>query len=323
MPESRGRLLRRRTEGGSCYDVVIVHYRDVAGVTELVREIGRWSLRPQRVVVVDNSGELAADPGPMHALGADVVDSPGNPGYGAAVNAGLRHLTGANWPAVAAPDGSGAEYVLLATQDARAAEDAVEHLIRCLRNHPDTAVAAPLVVFRTDPDVVFSAGGMLDAKGRTYHAAFKTPAARWKDHADFDVAWADGAFLLVRTSALDDAGGFRDDFFLYFEEVEFQLRLRLRGWSVRLVPAAICAQQPGNFTAYLRVRNRMLLLAAFPHYFDRRLRFSLLDVAKTCAMSVRDRRWAGPVWAVRGLVDGLNGVSGRPPRSALRRSGPS
>jgi GT2 family glycosyltransferase len=166
--------------------------------------------------------------------------------------------------------------------------------------------------------MVFSAGGMIDAKGRTYHAAFRADVERWRAYPDFDVAWADGAFLLVRKGALQRAGGFREDFFLYFEEVELQLRLRLSGWSVRVVPAAVCAQEPGNFTAYLQVRNRILLLRAFPSYFDRRLRFSLLDVLKTCAKSLRDGRWTGPAWAVRGLVDGLDGVGGKPPRSVLR-----
>ncbi|MFI6762798.1 glycosyltransferase family 2 protein [Micromonospora sp. NPDC050417] len=291
---------------GPGYDVVIVHYRNVTQVTQLVGQIREWSRPPRHVVVVDNSGEFVAQPAAMNAAGVHVVDSPGNPGYAAAVNAGLRYLAG-----------TGSEFVLLATQDASAAPTAVENLLRCLMAHPEAAVAAPLLLVRSNPKVVFSAGGMIDAKGRTYHAGFRAPAEQWVGRPDTDVAWADGAFLLVRKRALDSGGTFREEFFLYFEEVEIQLRLRLQGWSVRLVPNAVCSQEPGNFTAYLRVRNRILLLAMFPHYFDLRLRFSLLDFARTCAMALRDRRPSGILWAWRGLQDGRRGIGGKPPRSPL------
>jgi GT2 family glycosyltransferase len=295
-------------ENGPGYDVVIVHYKNVAQVTDLVGHIRGWSHAPRHVVVMDNSGEFAAQPAAMNAFGVHVVNSPQNPGYAAAVNAGLRYLSN-----------SGSDYVLFATQDASASPVAVENMLRCLLAHPEAAVAAPLLLFRSNPRAVFSAGGMIDAKGRTYHAGFRAPAEQWAGRPDFDVAWADGAFLLIRRSALESAGAFREDFFLYFEEVELQLRLRLQGWSVRLVPSAVCSQEPGNFTAYLRVRNRILLLAAFPYYFDLRLRFSLLDFAKTCVMAVRDRRPSGLLWAWRGLQDGRKGIAGKPPQSPIRR----
>ncbi|MEU7797887.1 glycosyltransferase family 2 protein [Micromonospora arborensis] len=289
------------------YDIVIVHYRNVAQVTELVGQIRGWSHAPRHVVVVDNSGEFAAAPAALRAVGVDVVNSPGNPGYAAAVNAGLRYL-----------HNSGSEHVLLATQDASASPVAVEALLGCLQAHPEAGVAAPLLLFRSNPEEVFSAGGMLDAKGRTYHGGYRAAASQWVGQPDFDVAWADGAFLLVRKSALEAVGHLREDFFLYFEEVEFQLRLRLQGWTVRLVPNAVCAQEPGNYTPYLRVRNRILFLSAFPHYFDLRLRFSLLDFVRTCAIAIRDRRPSGILWAWRGLQDGRKGIGGKPPSSPFR-----
>jgi GT2 family glycosyltransferase len=117
--------------------------------------------------------------------------------------------------------------------------------------------------------------------------------------------------MLVPKRALDSVGGFREEFFLYYEEVELQLRLRLNGWSVRLVPTAVCGQEPGNLTAYLRVRNRILLTTAFPYYFDQRLRFSLLEAVRTCAISVRDRRSRNRVGVAR-AVGRCEGESGPP-----------
>ncbi len=291
--------------------MIIVHYRDAGSVNRLIRQAQGWTRPPSAIVVADNSGDFAADPD--LALVPKVIALPANPGYGAAINVGLAHLRD-----------SPSAFVLFATQDSTAAPDALERMLACLGTHPETAVAAPLLAFRSDPAKVFSAGGIIDAKGRTYHAGFRMPIEQWSSRTDMDVAWADGAFLLVRKRALDSVGGgLREEFFLYYEEVEFQLRLRLNGWSVRIVPSAVCGQEPGNLTAYLRVRNRILLTAAFPYYFDRRLRFSLFEAVRTGAISLRDRRFGGVLWAWRGLWDGLHGRCGKPPRSltaGLRRT---
>jgi GT2 family glycosyltransferase len=282
----------------AAYDLIIVHYRDPSSAGRLVRQSQGWTVAPRHIVIADNSADFPADPA------VQILELPANPGYAAAINAGVAHLAD-----------SASDYLLFATQDAAAAPDAVERMLACLESRPEAAVAAPLLAFRSDPSKVFSAGGLIDAKGRTYHAGWRRPVLQWAGRPDMDVAWADGAFLLVRKSALKAAGPMRDDFFLYFEEVEFQLRLRLSGWSVRLVPGAVCSQEPGNLTAYLRVRNRILLIRAFPYYFDLRLRFSLLDTVKTCAIALRNRRLSGIFWAWRGLRDGLRGRAGKPPDS--------
>lgn len=47
-----------------------------------------------------------------------------------------------------------------------------------------------------------------------------------------------GAALLVRRAALEDVGGFDEDFFFYAEESDLMARLRARGWRVLYEPDA-------------------------------------------------------------------------------------
>jgi N-acetylglucosaminyl-diphospho-decaprenol L-rhamnosyltransferase len=299
--------------GLATYDMIIVNYRDPAGINRLIREAQGWTRPPASIVVTDNSGDYAPDPDLV--IVPKVISSPSNPGYPAAINAGLELLKD-----------SPSEFVLFATQESTAAPDALERLLACLGDHPEAGLAAPLLAFCSDPTKVFSAGGITDAKGRTYHVGWRVPVEQWSSRPDIEVDWCDGAFVLVRKRALNSIGGrLRDDFFLYFDDVDLGLRLHLAGWSVRLVPTALAGQEPGRFTAYLRVRNRVLFIAAFPFYFDQRLRFSLLEAVRLGAISLRDRRFADVLWAWRGLWDGLHGRTGKPPRSLLAglwRTGP-
>jgi GT2 family glycosyltransferase len=51
------------------------------------------------------------------------------------------------------------------------------------------------------------------------------------------VPWVTGCCLLVRRDCLQDLGGFDEDFFLYYEDVDLCQRARARGWSVWYEPA--------------------------------------------------------------------------------------
>lgn len=48
--------------------------------------------------------------------------------------------------------------------------------------------------------------------------------------------WVTGAFFLMRKKAMDEAGLFDEDFFLYVEEVELAYRFFLKGWETWYLP---------------------------------------------------------------------------------------
>ena len=48
--------------------------------------------------------------------------------------------------------------------------------------------------------------------------------------------WVTGAFFMMRRAAMDEAGLFDEDFFLYVEEVELAARFKDKGWSVWYLP---------------------------------------------------------------------------------------
>jgi hypothetical protein len=48
--------------------------------------------------------------------------------------------------------------------------------------------------------------------------------------------WVTGAFFLMRKEAMDEAGIFDEDFFLYVEEVELATRIAKKGWEIWYLP---------------------------------------------------------------------------------------
>ena len=71
-----------------------------------------------------------------------------------------------------------------------------------------------------------------------------------------------GCCLLVRTSAIDDIGMLDERFFMYSEEVEWQLRGRDAGWGLQVASLARVtrhASEPGPAYYYYKNRGGIIL----------------------------------------------------------------
>lgn len=285
------------------FDLIALHYHAPATFLGAIQQVQTWSRGPASITVVDNSAAEGTADGLRSALGGAVavLECQGNPGYGAAMNMALQSKLA-----------TGPDYVLLVTQDVVFSEEAVAALIAYLEADKRAAIAAPLLTYASAPTRVFSAGGLLDSKAQTSHAGSGTDYRAWVDLPPYEIGWADGAVLLFRKSALRSVGGFDERFFLYFEEIELQLRLRLAGWSIRMVPAAVCSQEPGDFKPYLRLRNRFLLQRSFPALFDQRLRVLIGDVCRVSLLGLKQRRWGTLFEVAHALRDVSLGNYGKP-----------
>lgn len=251
---SRAKLPPRR------FVVVIIHYENPGEIRELIASIESWSEQPEEVVVVDNSApkydlsDLA-----LPGIPVRVVPSPGNPGYGQAANLGIAEVD-AKVP-----------YVLLLTQDTRLEANTASALLDTIRSDRLAAVAGPALVYRSKPDRYFSLGGILSQRGETSHASLGTPLSSIPstDLKTKAVDWVDGACLMLRRDVFRSLKGFDPAYFLYVEEVDYQLRVRLTGHRILINQAARGAQEPGRYPWRLKNKNHKRLTEKFQGHFDK------------------------------------------------------
>ena len=83
------------------------------------------------------------------------------------------------------------------------------------------------------------------------------------------MGFASGAAIVVRRRAWDATGGFDERYFMYGEDLDLSLRLRLAGWGVGVVPGARVAHDyvfaKGDYKWFFLERNRWwTVLADYP-----------------------------------------------------------
>jgi N-acetylglucosaminyl-diphospho-decaprenol L-rhamnosyltransferase len=294
---------------------VVLHYRFWPGVKDCLDALAAQSRLPDRVVVVDNcSGDGSMEHVRRDYPRFEVIESPHNGGYSSGMNLGLEHLAASTHPP---------EAVLLLTHDCHLAPDAVEHLARRLEVSPRTGAVGPLLSLHEEPRAVYMAGGTIDP--RTWDGAHPVrPGPRdpgmemaemWAGRGPHSVRWLDGACALVRTPAWREVGRLDERYFLYYEDMDYGLRLGARGWAVECVPSARAWHQhgqPSPLLDYLAARNHLLLIREHAP-----ARFCMREILRDLSTIARDLTSRDPRRAVHARATATALID-----FSLRRFGP-
>ena len=185
------------------------------------------SLRGQRfrdfevIVADDGSTDDTAATLARNFAEAQVISLEDNRGFAVAVNTGIRAARG--------------EWIFLLNNDMILAEGCLEALVtRAEAQGGD--MAAPLVLWRDEPHIVYSAGDLIRVGGRPESHGFRVPREQLQLPGQIFGVSA-GAGLYRR--AIFDAVGLLDEIFgAYFEDSDLCFRARLAGFSAVLVPEA-------------------------------------------------------------------------------------
>jgi GT2 family glycosyltransferase len=147
-----------------------------------------------------------------------VVQTGRNGGYAAGNNVGARL-------ALAEPD---VEYVWILNNDTLVEPDALTRLLERMAQDPTIGICGAKVVYLEKPDRVQSLGGgrFLRDRARCELLGKGTPADAPVDGAAIEasLSYVNGAAALVRRTLIETVGYMDEDYFLYWEEIDWAVR---------------------------------------------------------------------------------------------------
>jgi hypothetical protein len=137
---------------------------------------------------------------------------------------------------------STAEWILLLNQDAAAARDCVRELVRVGNGDPAIGAVGAKMLMARCPSIFNSTGIAMNLGGWAWDRQIGEKDRRTTREPEA-VFGACGGALLLRRSALQQVGPFDPVYFMYFEDVDLCWRLRLCGYSILHVPAAVVTHE--------------------------------------------------------------------------------
>ncbi len=220
--------------------VLVVNYNGHDHLQHCLERLANQADSHDEVVVVDNaSTDGSADMVRRDFPSTRLIDLDENIGFGAANNR-----------AAAAAKG---DRLLLLNSDAWLADDALPRLDAALRKEPRLALVAPELhypdgrrqfAWAPETGVLGEAVQMLRNRFESRSWAHRLPPL-WLRPL-LGPGWFTAACVLLRRAAFEAVGGFDEDIFMYFEDVDLSCRLRHAGWQLGSVPEATAFHVKGG-----------------------------------------------------------------------------
>jgi GT2 family glycosyltransferase len=295
---------------------VILNYNDAADTIACVESLNASRYPDLGIVVVDNcstddSKEAVQRRFPL----LPCVVRTDNGGYAAGNNAGVDFALA-----------RGAEFILILNNDVTVTSGALTVLMETAKSSPTIGIVTCTARYTDSPSRLYYAGGGFR---RWLCTGVNVPRGFNGFHNDdppIDVDFVNGCVMLVRGSVFTHMGMLREEFFMYFEDLEFSRRV---GKSLRLcyTPRAVVHHRSGggrgwrNYSPlylFYHTRNRLLAFRDDPFWY--RLYVIIFTLSNVCAKSVvllsnagaQGSETPGQLRALwRGIFAGFRGEEGK------------
>jgi GT2 family glycosyltransferase len=210
--------------------IVVLNWNGKDDTIECLRSLQKLDYQNYEIVVIDNgSSDGSEDAIRSLFLSVKVVQTGSNLGYATGNNVGISYALS-----------HGAEYVWLLNNDTTVEQNALKTLVATAKTDSQIAFVGSKIYFYDKPNVIWCVGGTINLVdgGRTDH-----PGIGQVDTGQFenmsDVGYVSGCSLLASKYAISAIGLIPEEYFLYFEETDWNLVAQRKGFRTVLAPSSI------------------------------------------------------------------------------------
>lgn len=235
-----------------------------------------------------------------------LIENKINEGFTGGNNAGIRYALA-----------HGYEYILLLNNDTVVAPGFWQLLVEEMKKSDKLAAIQPIIYYMEPESQIWNAGG-------NYHSwlGYSQTNLQAFDKNPYPTEWITGCAIMVRAAILEEIGLLDSSYFAYFEDVDWSLRMRRRGYDLKVHPQAVIYHEAGAASKsensgaegnldpkvhFLNVRNQIFQLRkyctspkywlAWPFHFTK---FSLYILY----FLIKGRRKKGKA-VINGILEGL------------------
>lgn len=208
--------------------IVLLNYNGSKDTLECIDSLKKIEYNNYVIIVVDNASK-SEDLYELEKIKSEVVliKSESNLGFAGGNNIGIEYARKID-----------CEYVLLLNNDTVVEPDFLNKLVDYSEKNKDAGIVGPKIMYFDNRDVIWSAGGKIDFKR---FCAFNL-AEKEIDNGQYDsykeVDFISGCAMLIRKDILDKIGGLPEEYFMYYEDVDYSLMVTNYGDKIVYCPEA-------------------------------------------------------------------------------------
>jgi len=235
--------------------IIAINFNQLQVTIEFLRSVSKISYPNYEVILVDNASKEDTSAVLKQQFPEFIfIRSEENLGFAGGNNLGIRKAKG--------------DYFMLLNNDTEVDVGFLEPLVEAMQTNPKIGMVGSKVRFYDSPETIQFAGATPMTK---YTATSHFIGHNQKDVGQFDqqtiTPFASGAAMMTSRSVCKKAGLMAEFFFLYYEELDWQERIRKVGYEIHYIPESlvfhkesISVGKNSPLQAYWKSRNRLLLI---------------------------------------------------------------
>ena len=205
---------------------IILNWRQPALTIECVKTLQQSTYPNLKIMVIDNgSGDESVSVFQQSLPDTIIVPLPENLGFARGCNIGLRWAQEHEY-----------KWALLLNNDAFVTPTMVEQLMA--ETAADIGLLSPKIFYQAQPEYIWFAGAAKHPRLLEMRETGQgeRDGSKWQKTRDVD--YLVGTSLLVNVTAVSPIGLFDEKYFMYYEDLDWSIRLRQAGLRLRLVANA-------------------------------------------------------------------------------------
>lgn len=235
--------------------VITINFNQPTVTLDLIRSLENCSFTDFEIIVVDN-GSTNKNPDILKEEFPDILleKSKRNLGFAGGNNLGIKKAQG--------------EYLLFINNDVEVERDFFEPLIQELDSDRSVGIVSPKIYFFDSKKIIQYAGASqinpITSRG-TFIGNMKVDDGGY--NKTITTHFAHGAGMMVRKSAIENAGLMPELYFLYYEEMDWCNRIKEKGFLIKCVPKSVIYHKvsmsvgkSNPMKTYFLTRNRVIYI---------------------------------------------------------------
>lgn len=292
--------------------IILVNWNGYEFTSACINSLLKISYPNYKIILVDNGSQDKSGTRLKKEFDdITLISLKENLGFCGGNNAGMRYAVQNNY-----------DYCLLLNNDTETEAQFLEHLVEGLNKNPKCAAIQPKIYYMHNKQLLWNAGGLYNS-----HLGIpSTIGLNKKNKPLYDESrftdWITGCCILIKTSVIKEIGLLDEQFFAYFEDVDWSLRMRKAGYKLLYEPRSVIYHVAGASSKsseknkegklnpiihYYNVRNHLYLIRKHSKGLNRISSFTfqfLKIIAYSLYFSIR-LRFKKLKFALKGFKDGF------------------
>lgn len=235
--------------------IIALNYNQLEVTVEFVESCNELSYENIELIIVDNNSEIDPTDKILSIYpNARIFRLQKNIGFTGGNNYGMERANG--------------DFIFIVNNDTEVTPDLIEKLLQPFDTDKSIGVVSPKIKYFDNPQMIQYAGY---SDINPYTGRNKAIGSRQIDEGQFNISgytpYAHGAAMLVKKEVIDKVGMFPDDFFIYYEELDWSARITRAGYKIYYQSEAeiyhkesITMGKESSIKAYYHTKNRIYFM---------------------------------------------------------------